>query len=747
MKRISRLILFVLVSFSCMHVSNAEHSIARKWNELLLEAIRNDYARPTVHARNLFHVSIAMYDAWAAYSCKDETLFLGKTTGPYPCPFDGMLYPDDVEAARDTAISYAAYRLLTYRFQNSPGAATMLPLFDAMMTDTLGFDKNFTSTVYQDGSAAALGNHLAQNIIFFGLVDGSNEFNEYNNEVYVPINPPIVPILPGNPDIIFPNNWQPIALELTIDQSGNVVPDDFPDFLSPEWGNVVPFALDTADRTTYQRFGSDFHVYHDPGAPPYIDTVNGGAMTEEFKWGFMLVSIWGSHLDPADSVMVDISPGSFGNFPITSYPQSIAEYRMFYDSINGGDPGTGHAMNPKTGQPYTPQIVPRGDYARVLAEFWADGPDSETPPGHWYTILNYVNDHPDLVKSIGGIGDTLDDLEWDVKSYLLLGGGMHDAAITAWGAKGYYDYLRPISAIRMMADFGQCSDTSLSNYHIAGVPLRPGFVEMVDSNDVLAGDSMQHVGKIKLYTWKGPDSIGDPLTTTAGVGWILAENWWPYQRPTFVTPPFAGYVSGHSTYSRAAAEILTYMTGDPFFPGGMGEFVAEKDSFLVFEDGPSVDITLQWATYRDASDQTSLSRIWGGIHPPADDIPGRIMGEQIGIDAWDKAQTYWDTCNAYSGHFFIIPIPRTSSSFSSLQEAFDCFASCGISDTVTIEILPGVSPVTGPVVIDSIPGNDINSPVRITGDNIVIETPPGSPFTVGKGVYLLFGDQVRLREE
>jgi hypothetical protein len=87
---------------------------------------------------------------------------------------------------------------------------------------------------------------------------------------------------------------------------------------------------------------------------------------------------------------------------------------------------------------------------------------------------------------------------------------------------------------------------------------------------------------------------------------------------------------------------MTMLTGDPFFPGGIGEFKAGKDEFLIFEDGPSVDVTLQWATYRDASDQTSLSRIWGGIHPPADDIPGRIMGEQIGIDAFHFGERYFD---------------------------------------------------------------------------------------------------------
>ncbi|MCC7465353.1 MAG: hypothetical protein IT261_03745, partial [Saprospiraceae bacterium] len=75
------------------------------------------------------------------------------------------------------------------------------------------------------------------------------------------------------------------------------------------------------------------------------------------------------------------------------------------------------------------------------------------------------------------------------------------------------------------------------------------------------------------------------------------------------------------------------------FPGGMGEFhITANSGFLGVEKGPSVDVTLQWATYRDASDQTSLSRIWGGIHPPEDDIPGRRIGAKVGINAFEKAK-------------------------------------------------------------------------------------------------------------
>ena len=74
----------------------------------------------------------------------------------------------------------------------------------------------------------------------------------------------------------------------------------------------------------------------------------------------------------------------------------------------------------------------------------------------------------------------------------------------------------------------------------------------------------------------------------------------------------------------------------------MGEFLAPADSFLVFEQGPSVDVLLQWATYYDAADQCSLSRIWGGIHPPQDDIPGRQIGQIVGPNAVLYAESFFN---------------------------------------------------------------------------------------------------------
>jgi hypothetical protein len=121
------------------------------------------------------------------------------------------------------------------------------------------------------------------------------------------------------------------------------------------------------------------------------------------------------------------------------------------------------------------------------------------------------------------------------------------------------------------------------------------------------------------------------------VTWILAVDWVPYQLPTFVTPAFQGYISGHSTFSRAAAEVMTAFTGSEYFPGGASGYTITVGS-LKFEKGPSSDIRLEWATYYDASDQAGQSRLWGGIHIEADDFAGRVIGSQCGKEAWALAE-------------------------------------------------------------------------------------------------------------
>ena len=621
--------------------SQEEDNIAHIWNEEVLEGIRNDFARPTVHARNLLHTSIAMYDCWAAYdNGPSETFFLGKAWSGFEVPFEGVVIPDSPAAlaeARDEAISYAAYRIMTHRFGETPDGEITLFNINSRMAQ-LGYDPSFVSTDYVNDGAPALGNYVAEQIIAFGLQDGSNEAMNYASECYEAINPNIQPEFPGNPNVVDPNHWQPIELTVFIDQSGNVS-TEIPAFVGPEWGEVVPFSLDSADLESLERDGCTYDVWKNPGAPVHLDSTSvAGGLNDPWKWNFSMVSVWSSHLDPTDSVMWDISPGSLGSSGM--FVTEVEDFPDYYDFFEGGGGFTGHTVNPITGEAYAPNWVPRGDYTRCLAEFWADGPDSETPPGHWFTLLNEIMLSPLFETRWRGQGPELDPLEYTLKAYLALAGAMHDCAVATWSVKGYHDYTRPISAIRYMAEMGQSSDTSLTNYHPSGLPLIEGYIEVVEDGDPLAGFSNENIGEIKVYAWRGPDYVEVPFIDEAGVGWILAKNWWPYQRPSFVTPPFAGYVSGHSTFSRAAAEVLTLLTGSEYFPGGIGTFPVTMNQFLVFEDGPSMSFELQWATYYDAANESALSRMWGGIHPPMDDGRGRQIGQEIGIQSFHCAEGY-----------------------------------------------------------------------------------------------------------
>ena len=577
-------------------VSHPEWSVARRWDEVLLDAIRRDLPAPTVHARNLFHVSAAMWDAWAAYDPQAAGYFV-----------DEEHTASDVAAAREEAISYAAYRVLEQRYIESVGASDSIPEFDRLMR-SMCYPIDFTST--EGDTPAALGNRIAATVIEFGSTDGSNEDDDYTGD-YEPINRPLVVTGTGKA-MEDPNRWQPLQLEHMISQNGIPVANGVQTFIGPHWGYVTGFALPDG--------GAD-GMPIDPGDPPYL----GHAPSDQaFKDSAVEVIRFSSLLDPAQAATIDISPGALGANPL------------------GTNDGRGHEVNPVTGRPYEENLVNQADFGRALAEFWADGPNSETPPGHWNTVANATSDTPGFAFRIGGVGPRVDRLEWDVKLYFALNGAVHDAAIAAWGAKGYYDYVRPISMIRHMGGLGQSSDPDGPAYHPDGLPLVSGLVEVITEATTAPGERHAalagHEGEIAVRAWAG--NPADPETETGGVVWILATEWVPYQQPTFVTPAFAGYVSGHSTFSRAAAEVLTSITGSEYFPGGLSEWTIPAGS-LEFEGGPAQDVRLQWATYNDAADQAGISRLYGGIHVRVDDFAGRRMGSLCGEAAWALAQRYY----------------------------------------------------------------------------------------------------------
>ena len=576
---------------------NPTWSVARRWDEALLDAIRRALPNPPVHARNLFHVSVAMWDAWAAYDPTASGFI-----------FREKLHAGDVNVARSESMSYAAYRVLTARFIKAVGADKSLGEFDDLM-DGLCFP--ISTTTLDGDSPAAVGNRIAKTVLDYGKADGSNEANGYADLSYKPVIPPLVVARPGI-TLVDPNRWQPLQLENMISQNGIPVANGVQQAVGPHWGHVTPFAIAPGGLS-----GTPI----DPGPPPRL----GDPVTDAlYRTQAVEVLRDSGLLDASSAALIDISPRAIGA-----------------NSLGSND-GHGYPLNPVTGKPYAMDIARQGDFYRTVVEFWADGPASETPPGHWNVIANAVSDQLAPNLRIGGTGPAVDRLQWDVKLYLALNGAVHDAAIAAWGLKGRYDSIRPISMIRYLASLGQSSDPSRPAYDKEGLPLVPGLIELITKEDTAPGarmaDLVGHEREIAVRAWRG--NPADPKTQNSPVTWILGTAWIPYQLPTFVTPSFQGYISGHSTFSRAAAEVLTAITGSQYFPGGLHESTVKRGSFRV-EAGPSADVVLRWATYYDAADQAGQSRLYGGIHVQADDFTGRIVGSTCGKDAWVVAQRYY----------------------------------------------------------------------------------------------------------
>ena len=220
------------------------------------------------------------------------------------------------------------------------------------------------------------------------------------------------------------------------------------------------------------------------------------------------------------------------------------------------------------------------DPSKIKAEYWADGPNSEFPPGHCAVFAQAISRKRH---------HSLDD---DVKLFFALGNALMDASIAAWAWKFKYDFVRPITGIHE-----------------------------------------EYRGR-QVVSWLGPYK---------GYGLVDGERWIPYQERTVVTPPFPEYVSGHSTFSGAGARVLFLFTGSDTFgasvtvKAGASRFEPRTPT----QPGtPATDVTLSWSTFSVAAGDAGVSRRYGGIHFESGDLHGRALGRDIGWDAWFKAQSY-----------------------------------------------------------------------------------------------------------
>jgi hypothetical protein len=231
---------------------------------------------------------------------------------------------------------------------------------------------------------------------------------------------------------------------------------------------------------------------------------------------------------------------------------------------------------------------------RAIVEFMRDGPRSTGQSGHWLRFAQDVSrrDHYGI--------------DQDVKLFFAVGGVVFDAFIACWDAKRFYDSSRPWTLVR---------------YYYKGQ---------------------------KIRGWGGP---GEGVLND-----LPAEEWHPYSPDTFVTPPFPGYPSGHSTASAAAATMLTHLTGSDRFGvicrHHAGALTGEGDfapGVILSTDGrqpqnapKTNEITLECPTFWSTAEMAGLSRIMGGYHIRSDNDAGLELGKAVANDTWPKYTAYFE---------------------------------------------------------------------------------------------------------
>jgi hypothetical protein len=513
-----------------------------RWDEQLLSTIRAYPAAtgPTITARALGVLHTATYDAWAAY---DPIAKGTNPNGKGPAQQDKTLI---TEANKKEAISYAAYRVLVDLFP--PVAGKFPPTGAYQHPDILlkgindppnpppnpPYDPaNTTLASPADTMAtpAAVGNLAAWAVLDFRHNDGSNQLNGYADTTsgYTWKN--------QWDSVTYKWKWQPLCV-LTNPAGVKAWTDD-PTHSLP--------LLTPSDCPA-------------PPAPPGSYYVQQRPLTPQ--WGNVITF---SGLGPTQ--FKTLVPGPRRTSGGTGYSDADVATAVSDTDLSGAD----------------------GDRKKAIAEYWADGPGSEFPPGHTAIFAQAVSR-----KKFMNSTDSNAKLDYDAKLFFMVGNAMMDSSIAAWSLKYYYDFWRPTTAIRYL-------------YNSTLTPTPP-----------------------LIKSWLGP-----------GLGYddVKGEKWMPYQALNVVTPPFPEYPSGHSTFTAAGATLLSLFNSSDIF--GASIKILKGSSKIEPGVTPATDdVTLSWPTFTDASNEAGISRRYGGIHFYTGDIDGRGLGRQVANFVYSKARNY-----------------------------------------------------------------------------------------------------------
>ena len=209
---------------------------------------------------------------------------------------------------------------------------------------------------------------------------------------------------------------------------------------------------------------------------------------------------------------------------------------------------------------------------------------------------------PELIEMTKFVSDTNDlRLDDDVKLFFVASNAIFDASIASWDAKYGYDYVRPITVIRALGD------TLISAW-------RPRSLEVLAYSTPAAKEEAEYSPAVP-----------------AGLGEMRAADWEPY----LPTPPFPSYISGHSAFTASWARAMELATEKPDF-----NFSTTVKHLYVEQRELAKPVTLFYPTFASAADAAGMSRIWAGVHWPADNERGLELGRKVGENVWRRAQQF-----------------------------------------------------------------------------------------------------------
>jgi hypothetical protein len=531
---------------------NGDDAVVR-WDDQLLDVIRAYPAQtgPTITARAMGVLHTATYDAWAAYDPKANV-----TRPDGPAQQDASL---NTLANKSEAISYAAYRVLNDLFPPSrfpcipadcptDGTATYLTPDYLLRSQT--YNPANTTPAGPTETAATpdkVGNLAAQAVLDYrrGKLprdtsapnpygDGSNQLGDDPNGTTV-----LAPVPYSDttvPHYQAVNTWK------------SLTPNPDP-LLDGKW-RWQPLCVLTA-----AGVAANSPPIRDPSASECAD---------------------GTSTTPSHYALQNALTPQWGNVTPFAVPSSQFQYMVPGPPKNAD--GTYSTTDITTALADTSNL---SDASKAKAEYWADGPRSEFPPGHMGVFAQFI------CRKFGN------NLDSDTKLFFMLGNAMMDASIASWWTKYKWDFVRPVTAIR----------------------------EYYKNQDI--------------NSWLGPGA--NP--STGNFGTVQGQYWMPYQALTVVTPPFPEYVSGHSTFSAAGASLLALANGGDTF-GGSITIKAGSSKIEPNQNIPATDVKLSWPTFSDASNEAGMSRRYGGIHFVSADLHGRSLGRQVAQYVYSKAQSY-----------------------------------------------------------------------------------------------------------